>query len=341
MTPNIEGMTIANGTGNEPSGATKTAGNSPPSTEIVSRSTCIAGSIVPSGVPSLRTLPQDLRTFARYHLVRRSVDYPARESALGIAALEFDFDDYIASLRSFATAEPTPFAIETAADLPYQGRDHSSLILRSPPTSGPRLLVLAGVHGNEHAGLLAVVPILEAFGQRTDEVGLTVIAPVNPVGAAQLSRYNADGYDVNRDFVRFETTEARVVRDAIASERPRFIASLHEGPQDATFMFTNRQVSGELAARLASALAAGGTELATVDYFGRTLRPAGIAPMNRPTWLLSKLWAGALKMKATGLYADELGIPEITLESSWRDPDPSARVRAHVDLVAAILDCLS
>ena len=53
------------------------------------------------------------------------------------------------------------------------------------------LLVLAGVHGNEHAGLLAVPRLLEKWTE--DAVRLVVITPVNPVGAAELSRYNADG----------------------------------------------------------------------------------------------------------------------------------------------------
>lgn len=286
-------------------------------------------------MPSLRTLPKDLKTFARYHLVRRSVDYPARETELGIAPLDFDLDAYIAELRGFADR----FDIDTAAELEYQGRPHWSLVIRSRGGGDTRLLILAGVHGNEHAGLLAVPPILEAYaGREGARPSLTVIAPVNPVGAAELSRYNADGFDINRDFVRFDTAEARVVRDAIASDAPSFIVSLHEGPQDATFMFLNRRVSGALALRLARAIADGGTSLAAEDYFGRRLRPPGIAPATAPMWLLSKLWAGTLRMKATGMYAEERGIPEITLESSWRDPDRDRRVRAHVDLVAAVLD---
>jgi hypothetical protein len=286
-------------------------------------------------MPSLRTLPADLRTFARYHLVRRAVEYPARETELGIAPLELDFDAYIERLRGFADC----FDVELAAEIEYRGRRHPSLILRSRGVAGPRLMVLAGVHGNERAGLVAVPPILEAYaGRAAPPVALTVIAPVNPVGAAELSRYNAEGFDINRDFVRFETPEARVVRDAMRADDPAFIVSLHEGPQDATFMFLNRLVTGALAERLARAMADGGTTLADTDYFGRRLRPAGIAPMTRPMWVLTKLWAGALRMKATGLYAEERGIPEITLESSWRDPDLRSRVRAHVDLVAAVID---
>jgi hypothetical protein len=45
-------------------------------------------------------------------------------------------------------------------------------------------------------------------------------------------------------------------------------------------------------------------------------------------------------MKTTLAYSEDRGIPEITLESSWRLPDEAARVRAHVDLVAAVARAL-
>jgi hypothetical protein len=45
-------------------------------------------------------------------------------------------------------------------------------------------------------------------------------------------------------------------------------------------------------------------------------------------------------MKATIAYSADRGIPELVLESSWRLADPSARVRAHVDLVTAVARAL-
>ena len=123
----------------------------------------------------------------------------------------------------------------------------------------------------------------------SSDVQLVVIAPVNPVGAAELSRYNAQGYDINRDFVRFETQEARAVRRAFEQDRPDFLVALHEGPQDDTFMFTNRRVDPQLAGRLLDAMARGGTELGDKDYFGRTLNPwnsgvlIGFASFELPT----------------------------------------------------------
>lgn len=282
-------------------------------------------------MPSLATLRRDLAKFARYHLVRRAETHPARETDLGIVPLGFDLDRYVARVRSF---EGPRFDVATEAVVTYRDRAHPILSVRSRGGGDKTLLVLAGVHGNEHAGLLAVPPILEAWSSA--RVRLVVVTPVNPVGAAELSRFNAEGYDVNRDFVRFGTPEARVVRDVFARERPDFVISLHEGPQDATFMFANRFVDATLARALCDALEAGGTTLAKKDYFGLTLDPPGLSASSPTARALTKLWAATLGMKATIAYSEDRRIPEIVLESSWRTADEAARVRPHVDVVAAV-----
>lgn len=283
-------------------------------------------------MPSLRTLPSDLATFAKYHFKRRVYDHPAQETSLGIVPLELDLPAYAREIRAFSDR----FDVETIAEVGYRGARHPIHAVRSRGT-GPRVLVLAGVHGNEHAGLLAVPELLS----RAAGANVCVITPVNPVGAAHLSRYNAEGYDINRDFVRFTTPEACAVRRVADSYRPDFVVALHEGPQDATFFFANRRVERALALRLLDRMEKNGTALARTDYFGRTLEPPGYAPMSKTMWALSALWASALEMKATGMYFDELGIPEITLESSWRNPDREARIRPHVDLVLALIAELS
>lgn len=284
-------------------------------------------------MPSLRTLPQDLRLFAKYHLKRRVYDHPARETELGIVPLGFDLASYAEQLRGVGA----PFRVATLAELEHAGRTHPMLCVRSAPAPA-RLVVLAGVHGNEQAGLLAIPEVLARASKRNlDAVQLVVITPVNPVGAAELSRYDAHGYDVNRDFHRFDTPEARAVRVVFEERMPDFVVSLHEGPQDATFLFTNRHVDRALALRLLERLRAGGTALATENYFGSRLEPAGYSPVTPVAHALGRLWTAALGMKTSGMYCDDHGIPEITIESSWRLTDPEDRVRGHVDLVLGVL----
>lgn len=282
-------------------------------------------------MPSLATLPRDLATFAKYHLVRRTAKHPAREEELGVVPLSFDLARYVESVRAF---DGERFAVKTETEVTYEGRRHPILSVRSKAGAKKTVLVLAGVHGNEHAGLLAVPRMLEQW--KDEGVRLVVVTPVNPVGAAELSRYNAEGYDINRDFVRFYTPEARLVREMYERERPDFVVSLHEGPQDATFMFANRFVTLEIARELLAALADGGTVLAEKDYFGLRLDPPGLSPSTAAARAVTKLWSGVLGMKTSIAYSEDLGIPELVLESSWRLRDEDARVRAHVDLVMAV-----
>lgn len=286
-------------------------------------------------MPSLATLPRDLKTFAKYHLVRRAVTYPAREEEMGIVPLAFELERYVETIRAL---EGERFDVRTEASVVYRERAHPILSVRSRGPAERTLLVLAGVHGNEHAGLLAVPRIASQWSAA--RVRLVVVTPVNPVGAAELSRYNAEGFDVNRDFERFDTPEARAVREIYERERPDFVVSLHEGPQDASFVFANRFVGAELARDVLGALAAGGTVLAERDYFGLRLQPAGLSPSSPAVRAVNWVWAKTIGMKATIAFSEDRGIPELVLESSWRLCDEASRVRAHVDLVAAVARAL-
>ena len=62
--------------------------------------------------------------------------------------------------------------------------------------------------------------------------------------------------------------------------------------------------------------------------------------MSLTNHLLTKLWAATLGMMHTGMYADELGLGELTLESSWRGREEE-RVLAHVELVCALVEQLA
>lgn len=280
----------------------------------------------------------ELRQFARYHLVRRVHDHPAREQELGVISLDYDPDAFEQQIRSF---DGDGFTVAELARVAYRSRSRPILRVDSTPDDNvrKRLLILSGVHGNEHAGILAIPEVLQRFREARSalsSVALCVLTPVNPIGAAETSRFNANGYDINRDFVRFDTEEARVVRDTMDAFRPDFVLSLHEGPQDASFMFANAHVDAALADRLLRALEAGGTKLATHDYFGARLRPAGLSPSTTASRAVVKLWAMTLSMMASNAFSEGRGVAELVLESSWRNPDRAQRLRAHSDLCIAL-----
>ncbi|HUR76857.1 MAG TPA: hypothetical protein VMZ22_02840 [Acidimicrobiales bacterium] len=296
----------------------------------------------------------ELRAFVRLHLKERAYDYPAPDDGLGVVSLGYDPDVFEAAVRSFGDR----YDVVEAARVAYLDTTRPILSVASrTPAPAKRLLIVSGIHGNEQAGILAVPEILARFDRDGFDrggfdrdgfdrggggaVALRVLTPVNAIGAAELSRFNGDGYDINRDFIRFRTEEARVVRSAFDEFEPDFVLSLHEGPQDAAFMFANRHVDAALASRLLAALENGGTTLAAKDYFGLPLRPPGLSASTPVQRLILRTWETGFKMRAVNEFAAARGIPEITLETGWRNGDGAARVRAHVDLAAALAQELS
>ena len=274
----------------------------------------------------------EVRAFVRLHLKQRAYDYPAPDDGLGVVPLGYEPDAFEHAVRAFGDR----YDVVEEGRVAYRDTTRPILSVSSRTTDpAKRLLIVSGVHGNEQAGIVCIPEILERF-DRDGPVALRVLTPVNAVGAAELSRFNADGYDINRDFIQFRTEEARIVRRTFDEFRPDFVLSLHEGPQDAAFLFTNPHVDGALARRLLAALEAGGTTLATKDYFGLTLRPPGLSASSPVQRGILRLWEATLKMQAVNAFAATRGVPEVTLESSWRSTDRTARVRAHVDLALAL-----
>lgn len=276
--------------------------------------------------------------FAKYHLKRRVFDYPAPETAMGIERLDYDPDGFSATLRSYADR----FDVRELAAIHYRGTAYPIHRIRAgDPRARKRVLVLAAVHGNEHAGLLAVPALLDDIAARPqtyEGVAVSILAPVNPVGAAHNSRYNGDGYDINRDFVLQLTREARIVAAEVDDFAPHFIISLHEGPQnEGAFIFANRHVSEDAAHTVLQHMEHGGTLMAPKDYFGRKLRPAGYAPSGRGASALNYLWGRVLKMMTMAGYAEKHGLPEITLETPWRSADRDGRMATHVQVIQGVI----
>lgn len=94
----------------------------------------------------------------------------------------------------------------------------------------PRVLVTAGVHGNEPAGVLAAIELLTLTGDLAGKCAIDVVPCMNPSGYEAGTRNNADGLDVNRGFTRFvEVQESLVLMDSvIATTAYDLTIDLHE-----------------------------------------------------------------------------------------------------------------
>jgi protein MpaA len=66
----------------------------------------------------------------------------------------------------------------------------------------PRVLVSAGIHGDEPAGVEAVLQWMEEGGRWMESFTFTVLPCLNPWGLRQNCRCNEEGIDLNRAFLR-------------------------------------------------------------------------------------------------------------------------------------------
>lgn len=198
-----------------------------------------------------------------------------------------------------------------------------------------RLLIVAGVHGNEFAGALAVEDLvrqLKANPALYNNWYIQILAPVNPVGLAKCSRYDQDGYDINRDFKHFYTLGARLQRDAIKTFNPDVIVTLHESPQPDFFMFSEGKLSQELRGAITQKLKADNVKLASKSYLGIKTK-AGIWEKPKTAFIIQRL----LGMHTLGSYAYKLKIPMITTESNWNNSNVDERKRPHISVILGIL----
>src|SRR5437868_14498868 len=110
------------------------------------------------------------------------------------------------------------------------------------PGTGPRVLVVGCIHGNEPAGI-AVVRALRKTHPHED---LWLVPAVNPDGLARGTRQNAHGIDLNRNFPAgwrpfgppgtvyaagprpWSEPETRVVRALVERIHPRYTIWFHQ-----------------------------------------------------------------------------------------------------------------
>ncbi len=267
----------------------------------------------------------------RFFFTHCPADGPVRESELEIHLEPVDLTTYYRDLRSASeglSVRELALVSANGATFPiYQ----IGPLGRSP---SHRILVVAGVHGNEVAASLAAPRILRDAREQPalyDGCELHLIAPANPVGLANQSRYQANGCDVNRDFGAFRTPEAQAVRAAFERLAPTLVVALHEGPQDGFYVIATRATPASIPEAVANSLRTAGVPLSSDTLLGTRLRDAGYEHEGRATTILKQL----IRLESLGTYANGLGVGTLTTESPWTSRDLPSRIEAQVLAVRA------
>jgi len=125
--------------------------------------------------------------------------------------------DVEAALKQVQAATPDLFTLEQIG-ASVEGRSISHLWLGSGPL---HVLLWSQMHGDEPTATSALFDVLEQFRRHRTEaeyarilqaLTIHVVPMLNPDGAERFQRRNAQGIDINRDGLRLQTPEGRILK---------------------------------------------------------------------------------------------------------------------------------
>ena len=289
-----------------------------------------------AGLTLTLTACETLSQAYRFYLVTCYYGAPVQQTEFPQVFLDIDFEDYNASLNRHSDIA----AISIAETISYQGQDLPIRRLKLSGGDDRRLLILAGVHGNEAGGTLAIPELLDAIkADRSLIDGWTIefLTPVNPVGLIERSRYNQNGCDLNRKVASMDEPGIQLQRQTVDGFKPDIAISLHEAPITGFLIHPGPHLDDDYLAALLAALETQSVQLATDDYLGRRLETPGRSRVSGVLKTLKHL----VQVQSLGDYLAERDIVEITTETGWNNEDPKQRITPHVALIIEVLRTFS
>jgi len=113
-------------------------------------------------------------------------------------------------------------------------------LARATTTLTRRVLVTSGIHGDEPAGIEAVLRFLETPQPPYPEFEFVVVPCANPSGYVRNTRENNRGSDINRSFEAEEEDEVHIIKKMLSGERFDCHVDFHEDWEAAGFyMYEN------------------------------------------------------------------------------------------------------
>jgi protein MpaA len=112
------------------------------------------------------------------------------------------------------------------------------LLRFQPAGARRRVLLCAGIHGNEPAGTAWALEWAHHLADSPEawaDTAFDILPLMNPWGWSRNVRFSAGGRDVNRDFASFAIAEARLLRDFLRGQRYQLVLDHHEDPDASGF----------------------------------------------------------------------------------------------------------
>ena len=283
---------------------------------------------------------KNLPLFVKYHLKHKPYKEPTPDKDLNVVSLGLNPKEFYEKLEKFKDK----FEINTLIDLKYKEQVFPIYEININKSAEDRLLILSGTHGNEQAGILCILDLLEDIEYNPEfysHLNIKIVVPHNPAGARYFSRVNGEGIDINRDFIKKESKEARILMEVIDEFKPKYSISLHEGPQENTFIYMNKLVEEALATKIVEDAKNKCVKFAKKNYLGQKTRIDGYFPVTGYSFVLNVLWSKILKLQPFGYYTYSKGIKNFTIETPWQNPSRKERVSAQIDIIKSVVNSLN
>jgi succinylglutamate desuccinylase/aspartoacylase family protein len=149
-----------------------------------------------------------------------------------IAAIQQGLEDAVAA---------SPFlSIRELGRVTYNGFQAPIWIIdyKKNPSPRYRVLINAGIHGNEPAGVACMLAFVETLSNKPEifpDHVFDIIPIINPWGWQHDIRFNQDGIDINRDFASLRSQEAKLIQSYVDDHQYDLMIDLHEDPSASGF----------------------------------------------------------------------------------------------------------
>jgi hypothetical protein len=198
------------------------------------------------------------------------------------------------------------------------------------PGAGRRIYLSAGMHGDEPAGVLALLELMES-GYFSAENDWVICPALNPTGLSVGTRENADGMDLNRDYRALQSREVKAHAAWLAArEVPSLFLSLHEDWESAGFYFYEINLGmddPEVAQRILEAVKPWFPAESGPEIDGHATR--------EPGWIFHQAEADEPDGWPEAIYLAKLGCERSLTFETPSSAELSQRVAAHCAAIKA------
>jgi hypothetical protein len=171
-----------------------------------------------------------------YSISMSQIDIAKIESeyeSVQVSSIKIRQTEMYEKINNIINRQPDLFTLELAGKS-FLGKDISIIKLG---TGKKKVLLWSQMHGDEPTATLATLDILNYFSkhrsdrnikQILENCSIIFLPMLNPDGADLFTRRNAQDIDINRDALRLQTPEARILKGLIDKLKPDFGFNLHD-----------------------------------------------------------------------------------------------------------------